>query len=67
LPLFKAQSQTSSRHRERCIDVTLQRPLGRYAAAGCAEVVFDLFPRDSTDGMLESLERFHRDIRPLLK
>jgi probable F420-dependent oxidoreductase len=41
--------------------------LDRYAAAGCAEVVFDLFPRDSTDGMLESIERFDREIRPLLK
>jgi probable F420-dependent oxidoreductase len=40
--------------------------LNRYAAAGCAEVIFDLFPRDSTDGMLETLERFTREIWPLV-
>jgi probable F420-dependent oxidoreductase len=40
--------------------------LGRYAAAGCVEVGFNLFPHDSTDGMLESLERFASEIRPLV-
>lgn len=40
--------------------------LQRYAAAGCAEVVFDLQPRDSTDGMLACMERFAAEVRPLL-
>jgi probable F420-dependent oxidoreductase len=40
--------------------------LARYAAAGCAEVILDLYPRESTDGMLETLERFATEIRPLL-
>jgi probable F420-dependent oxidoreductase len=40
--------------------------LDRYAAAGCAEVVFDLYPRESTDAMLETLERFASEIRPLI-
>lgn len=40
--------------------------LDRYAAAGCAEVLLDLFPRDSTDGMIETMERFAQEVRPLL-
>ena len=41
--------------------------LDRYAAVGCTEVLFDLFPRDSTDGMLDAMERFSAEIRPLLR
>lgn len=40
--------------------------LDRYAAAGCTDVMFDLFPRDSTEAMLETMERFATEIRPLL-
>jgi probable F420-dependent oxidoreductase len=38
--------------------------LNRFAAAGCAEVVFDLVPRDSTAAMLEAMELFAEEVRP---
>jgi probable F420-dependent oxidoreductase len=40
--------------------------LNRYAEAGCVETIFDLYPRDSTEGMLETLERFASDVRPFV-
>jgi probable F420-dependent oxidoreductase len=40
--------------------------LSRYAAAGCAEVILDLIPRDSTTAMLEAMDRFTQEVRPLV-
>ena len=40
--------------------------LDRYASAGCTEILLDLFPRDSTEAMLETMERFATEIRPIL-
>jgi len=41
--------------------------LDRYAEAGCAEIGLDVLPADSTDAILEAIERFANDIRPRLK
>jgi probable F420-dependent oxidoreductase len=41
--------------------------VSRYAEAGCAEMVFDLFPRDTPDAMLGTLDRFAAEVREKLQ
>jgi probable F420-dependent oxidoreductase len=45
---------------------TIASKLRRYAQAGCSEVVLGLLPRDSTEGMLETMDTFALRVRPIV-